>query len=78
MLDNLNIANLEEILHEQLMAGFSWEDVQKQKDIDQERSKEFKEPWGGGTPNQYTLPDGRIVDAELCLYDPVLRDETDG
>ena len=69
---------LEETLHEQLMADFSWEDVQKQKDIDQERSKEFKEPWGGGTPNQYTLPDGRIVDAELCLYNPVLRDETDG
>ena len=69
------LSELEASLHQQLMAGFAWEDVEKQKDIDKERSGDWKAPWGRGTPNAYTLPDGRIVDAELCLYSPVLRDQ---
>ena len=66
---------LETSLHEQLMSGFSWESVAEQMATDRVRSQDFKEPWGRGTPNQYTLPDGRIVDAETCLYRPSLRDE---
>ena len=65
-------------LHEQLMAGFSWESVKNQKNADKERSKDWAAPWSGGTPNQYTLPDGRIVDAELCLYNPVVVEGTNG
>ena len=61
---------LEAALHEQLMSGFTWESVSQQIATDKVRSRDFKEPWGGGTPNQYTLPDGRIVDAETCLYRP--------
>ncbi len=67
---------LEAALHEQLMAGFSWESVAEQQEVDKVRSRDFKAPWGSGTPNQYTLPDGRIVDAETCLYSPSLRDES--
>ena len=66
---------LEASLHEQLIGGFSWESVAEQKATDSVRSRDFKAPWGGGTPNQYTLPDGRIVDAETCLYRPSPRDE---
>ncbi|MXY99607.1 sulfatase-like hydrolase/transferase [Candidatus Poribacteria bacterium] len=66
---------LEASLHEQLMDGFSWESVAEQMAADKVRSQDFKAPWGSGTPNQYTLPDGRIVDAETCLYSPSLRDE---
>ena len=66
---------LESSLHAQLMDGFSWESVSEQQAVDKVRSRDFKAPWGGGTPNQYTLPDGRIVDAETCLYRPSLRDE---
>ena len=62
-------------LHEQLMGGFSWESVAAQKASDLVRSRDFKEPWGKGTPNQYTLPDGRVVDAEICLYSPSVRDD---
>ncbi len=62
-------------LHEKLMADFSWETVAQQMTVDKARSQDFKEPWGRGTPNQYTLPDGRVVDAETCLYRPSLRDE---
>ncbi|MDE0552714.1 MAG: sulfatase-like hydrolase/transferase, partial [Candidatus Poribacteria bacterium] len=62
-------------LHAQLMEGFSWEAVDEQKAADQVRSRDFKEPWGRGTPNQYTLPDGRVVDAEICLYSPSVREE---
>ncbi len=65
---------LEAGLDEQLMAAFSWEAVEQQKAEDRERSKTFAEPWGRGTPNQYTLPDGRVVDAETCLYRPSVRD----
>ena len=61
---------LEASLHEQLMSGFTWESVSQQIAADKARSRDFKEAWGGGTPNQYTLPDGRIVDAETCLYRP--------
>ena len=75
---NPELRELESSLHEQLMDGFSWEDAKKQKGLDKERSKDWTAPWTGGTPNQYTLPDGRIVDAELCLYNPVLRDEIKG
>ncbi len=66
---------LEISLHAQLMEGFSWEAVAEQKAADQVRSRDFKEPWGRGTPNQYTLPDGRVVDAEICLYSPSVREE---
>ena len=66
---------LEASLHQHLMDGFSWESVREQINIDRERSRDFKEPWGKGTPNQYTLPDGRVVDAETCLYRPSVRDE---
>ena len=66
---------LEASLHEQLMDGFSWESVRQQIASDRERSRDFKEPWGKGTPNQYTLSDGRVVDAETCLYRPSVRDE---
>ena len=66
---------LEASLHEQLMGSFSWESVAEQQAADSVRSRDFKAPWGGGTPNQYTLPDGRIVDAETCLYNPSLRDD---
>ena len=69
---------MEASLHEQLMAGFSWESAENQKNADKERSKDWSAPWGGGTPNQYTLPDGRIVDAELCLYNPVVVEGTNG
>ena len=56
---------------------FSWESVTEQREaVDKVRSQDFKAPWGGGTPNQYTLPDGRIVDAETCLYRPSMRDES--
>lgn len=66
---------LEASLHEQLMDRFSWESVRDQMAVDKERSRDFKEPWEKGTPNQYTLPDGRVVDAETCLYHPSVRDE---
>ena len=66
---------LEASLHEQLMGDFSWESVAEQIATDKVRSRDFKEPWGQGTPNQYTLPDGRIVDAETCLYRPSVREE---
>ena len=66
---------LEASLHEQLMAGFSWESVADQIEADKVRSRDFKEPWRAGTPNQYTLPDGRVVDAETCLYHPSVREE---
>ena len=69
--------DLEASLHEQLMSGFSWESVAEQKAADMERSRDFKEPWGRGTPNQYTLPDGRVVDAEICLYRPSVRKKAD-
>ena len=67
--------DLEASLHEQLMEGFSWESVAEQMATDKVRSRDFKEPWGKGTPNQYTLPDGRVVDAETCLYRPSVREE---
>jgi choline-sulfatase len=67
--------DLETSLHAQLMDGFSWESVAEQMETDRIRSRDFKEPWGRGTPNQYTLPDGRVVDAETCLYHPSVRDE---
>ena len=66
---------LEASLHAQLMDGFSWGSVAEQRAADKVRSRDFKEPWGKGTPNQYTLPDGRVVDAETCLYRPSVRDE---
>ena len=68
-------SELEAFLHEQLMNGFSWEKVAEQMEADKVRSQDFKEPWGRGTPNQYTLPDGRVVDAETCLYRPSVREE---
>ena len=71
-------SKLEASLHKQLMAGFSWESVENQKNADKERSKDWSAPWDSGTPNQYTLPDGRIVDAELCLYNPVVVEGTNG
>ena len=64
---------IQRALHAELMDGFSWESVQEQIDMDKIRSQDFKEPWGRGTPNQYTLPDGRVVDAETCLYRPSVR-----
>ena len=64
--------NLEAELHGRLMAGFDWETVRRQIASDEERSLSFAAPWGKGTPNQYTLPDGRIVDAETGLYSPTV------
>ena len=65
-------------LHEQLMDRVLMGICQEtRKNADKERSKD----WActverSGTPNQYTLPDGRIVDAELCLYNPVVVEGT--
>ena len=62
---------LEMELHDALMAGFEWEDVARRIALDRDRSLAFAPTWQRGTtPNQYTLPDGRVVDAETCLYQP--------
>lgn len=49
--------------------GFSWADVRAQLACDRERVKEFASGVKPTTPNQYTLADGRIFDAEASLYD---------
>ena len=69
------VQELEAALHEQLMHDFSWEAVTQRIAAEADRRRTFKEPWGRGTPNQYTLPDGRIVDAETCLYRPSLKED---
>lgn len=73
---NAAYRQVEAELHKKLMAGFRWETVAQQQAADTQRSQEFAEPWGRGTPNQYTLPDGRVVDAETCLYSPSVREGT--
>ena len=59
---------LESELHGRLMRDFDWETVRRQIASDEERSLSFATPWNEGSSNQYTLLDGRIVDAETQLY----------
>ena len=60
-----------EELHDRLMAEFSWQEVRRQIEIDTRRTCGALRPtWGKGTPNQYQLRDGRIIDAEKGLYPP--------
>ena len=58
------------------MEGFSWESVAEQKATDNWNKAETSRNRGAeAPPNQYTLPDGRVVDAETCLYRPSVREE---
>ena len=61
-------------LHARLMQGFDWERVGGQIADDEARSEHYSSTWGGGTPNQYRLPDGRAIDAEIGLYSPTVVD----
>jgi len=49
--------------------GFSWEGAREQLAADQARLPQFHSGVRPSTPNQYTLRDGRICDAETGLYD---------
>ena len=60
----------QEELHDRLMTGFSWLEVRRQIEIDSRRTEEHAARWGRGTPNQYQLRDGRVIDAEKGLYPP--------
>ena len=55
-------------MREKLFRGFSWEDVHRQLAADRERLPEFFSGMKPTTPNQYTLADGRVFDAEGDLY----------
>ena len=64
--------------YDNLMANFDWEVVTQQIASDRERESRYASSWNKGTtPNQYTLPDGRIVDSETCLYSPTVQDLSD-
>jgi choline-sulfatase len=48
--------------------GFSWPAAHAQLMADRQRVPEFLSGRRPSTPNQYTLPDGRVFDAEAGLY----------
>lgn len=52
-----------------LEQGFSWPEVHRQLEADRARAPEFLSGLRPGMPNQYTLRDGRVCDAETGLYD---------
>ncbi|MBE7539499.1 MAG: sulfatase-like hydrolase/transferase [Opitutaceae bacterium] len=52
-----------------LEQGFSWEAAHRQLEADRLRVPEHLSGMRPSTPNQYTLRDGRICDAETGLYD---------
>jgi choline-sulfatase len=55
-------------MKEKLYSGFSWEEVHKRLAADRKRRLEVTSGMKPTTPNQYMLPDGRLVDAEGDLY----------
>ena len=63
-------------LHAQLMRGFDWEQVSRKIAHDKIRSEDYASSWGKGTPNQYRLPDGRVIDAETGLFSPQVVEMT--
>ena len=62
--------DIEKELERELMEGFDWEEQQKRIAADEIRSQDYASTWGKGTPNQYRLPDGRVIDAETGLFSP--------
>ena len=52
-----------------LEKDFSWEAAHQQLEADRLRVPEFLSGQRPSTPNQYTLRDGRVCDAETGLYD---------
>jgi choline-sulfatase len=55
-------------LRAMLEQGFSWEAAHAQLVADRHRVPDFLSGRRPSTPNQYTLPDGRVCDAEAGLY----------
>ncbi len=53
----------------ELFRNFSWQTVHQSLAADRRRIPDFLSGLPPGTPNQYMLPDGRVFDAEKCLYD---------
>lgn len=52
-----------------LARGFDWESAHRQLEADRRRVPEFLSGQRPSMPNQYTLRDGRVCDAETGLYD---------
>jgi choline-sulfatase len=52
-----------------LETGFSWPEAHRQLEADRQRVPEFLSGQRPSMPNQYTLRDGRVCDAETGLYD---------
>lgn len=56
-------------LRAMLETNFSWEQAHRQLEADRKRVPDYLSGKRPSTPNQYTLRDGRVCDAETGLYD---------
>jgi len=67
--DHPEQADRVETMRAMLEEGFDWDQVHRQLVTDRERVPELLSGQRPSTPNQYTLRDGRVCDAETGLYD---------
>jgi len=58
-----------QIMRSKLEKGFSWEEAHRRLEADRRRIPEYLSGKRPSMPNQYTLRDGRVCDAETGLYD---------
>ncbi len=55
--------------------GESWESLNATKEAARERAAKERSGHQDGSPNQYALADGTVVDAEEMLYGHIIRTE---
>lgn len=67
--DDPQCAQTLQAMRAMLARGFTWDEVHRQLEADRRRVPEFLSGRRPSMPNQYTLRDGRVCDAETGLYE---------